>query len=38
MFAKIDDVDGTATFKGGYKLECDPEDMELLLNGLKDND
>ena len=33
IFSKVDDIDGTATFKGGYKLECDDADMEMLLKG-----
>jgi hypothetical protein len=31
IFSKVDDVDGTATFKGGYLLENDSENMQLLL-------
>lgn len=33
IFSKVDDIDGTSSFKGGYKLECDNADMELLMNG-----
>lgn len=27
IFSKVDDIDGTSVFKGGYKLECDNTDM-----------
>ena len=35
MFDKMDNIDGTAKFKAGYKLECDPEDMKILLGTKK---
>ena len=35
MFSRMDSVDGTSGFKNDYKLHCNPEDMEALLNGRK---